>query len=64
MALAHELNLSHPIVVASTLVGGFVLFLLHPQEAGTIAATAPPYTIGAATPTAAAPAPAPVKSLP
>jgi hypothetical protein len=40
VALSLEVSMSHPLHVVCGLVGAFVLFLIHPAEAGTIAPAA------------------------
>lgn len=46
IALSLEVQMSHPLHVASGLVGAVVLFLIHPGEAGVAApAPAPPWTL-------------------
>jgi hypothetical protein len=56
VGLSLEVQMSHPLHVISVLVGGFVLFLIHPQEGGVIAGApiAPPQS--SRTPDGAVPA--------
>jgi hypothetical protein len=42
IALSLEVQMSHPLHVASGLVGAFVLFMIHPQESGVIEPPKPP----------------------